>query len=151
MNTLLLWIAGVLCGVLLKMLLEDSFYFLLASIFGEKFYRNRGLRGRWHTVYSRRIGRLEKQDDPVFKIRMFRRYLVGKGNSSIDKSSYKVRGKLSEEGVITGTWSERTTDGRRYYGAFQLLVARTNTEMSGQWIGFSRKGKVLSGPWEWKR
>jgi hypothetical protein len=58
--------------------------------------------------------------------------------------------------VLTGTWMERTSPtgyykGAVYHGAIQLLVDPTGRSMEGQWLGFDKKAKIDSGPWELSR
>ena len=146
-----MWLAGIVAGVICTVLLQDSLYYALARCFGGRFRRGRGLRGRWNTVYRYQTSGQWKTDDPSFEVRLFGKYVVAAGTSSQDGSTYKVRGKLTDEGLITGQWSESTGDGRQYYGAFQLLVLRTNTEMEGLWIGFSRQDNIRSGKWHWTK
>ncbi|MCH8878133.1 MAG: hypothetical protein IIA89_15170 [Chloroflexi bacterium] len=146
----LVWFGGILAGVLVTLALQHSIPYLLARLIGSRF-RSTGVSGVWTTEYTYPWEGRTKSDDPVLTLRKFGSYLVGSGTSHKDKSEYQIRGRLSKERIITGEWAELTSDGRRYYGSFQLAVAPTDTEMRGQWIGFSRSGEVNHGEWIWKR
>lgn len=63
------------------------------------------------------------------------------------RSRMHVNGTLSDGGVFSGEWEERTVAGRRYSGVVQFLLTRTGNEMRGQWVGFTRNDTVQSGVW----
>jgi hypothetical protein len=55
-------------------------------------------------------------------------------------------------GVVTGTWTEQTSEagyyqGARYHGAAQLLVDPTGRKFVGKWVGFGKEFDVNTGPW----
>jgi hypothetical protein len=55
--------------------------------------------------------------------------------------------------VITGTWTEQTSEagfyrGARYHGAIQLLAEPTGRRLRGKWVGFGKELDVNTGPWE---
>lgn len=51
--------------------------------------------------------------------------------------------------IITGKWMDPRQNG--YYGAFQLKIAYTHEDATGQWVGFSSSGIVKAGTWIWRK
>ena len=51
--------------------------------------------------------------------------------------------------IITGKWMDPRPNG--YYGTFQLILAHTHSDASGQWMGFSSAGIVKTGTWTWRK
>jgi transcriptional regulator with XRE-family HTH domain len=54
--------------------------------------------------------------------------------------------------VLTGTWTEETSQvgyyrGAVYHGAIQLLLEPTSRKMTGKWVGFGRDFDLNTGPW----
>lgn len=54
--------------------------------------------------------------------------------------------------VVTGTWTEQTSQdgyyrGAVYHGAIQMLLAPTGRSMAGKWVGFGRQLNVNTGAW----
>lgn len=54
--------------------------------------------------------------------------------------------------VVTGTWTEQTSQdgyyrGAVYHGAIQMLLAPTGRSMAGKWVGFGRRLEVKTGAW----
>jgi hypothetical protein len=150
MSELIPWLAGVVAGVVISMALTDTLYFVLARLFGG-FRRSRNLRGRWTTAYSYERNGETCEDNPTFTVKMIGKYFLAKGSDGKDGSEFRLRGKLSDERIVTGTWNETTKSGSEYYGSFQISVAPTNNEMHGKWIGFSRSHKVQAGSWSWQK
>lgn len=61
---------------------------------------------------------------------------------------------LALDGLFaTGTWEERTSPigyykGAIYRGAVQLLVAPSQTKMTGKWLGFGQNFGINTGDWQ---
>jgi len=61
---------------------------------------------------------------------------------------------LALDGLFaTGTWEERTSPtgyykGAIYRGAIQLLVAPSQTKMTGKWLGFGQNFGINTGDWQ---
>jgi transcriptional regulator with XRE-family HTH domain len=75
------------------------------------------------------------------------------GRSLPRSSNSALRLDLSVAGhVVTGTWTEHTSQdsyysGAVYHGAIQLLADPTGRRLAGSWVGFGRNGDVNTGPW----
>lgn len=76
---------------------------------------------------------------------------------SVPASASRLGMDLQVNGqVITGTWTERTSEaghyrGSVYHGAAQMLLAPTENRMVGKWVGFGRDMDVNVGPWSLER
>lgn len=70
-----------------------------------------------------------------------------------NKEGSEVRLYFSaKKSIVTGTWTEKTSDeshykGAVYRGTLQMLIDPMGRSMTGKWIGFSRDFKVNSGDW----
>jgi len=146
-----IWGAGIVAGVIVTLLLNDPVYYALARLFGSGFGKKSSLKGNWKSNFRYQTNGNWQEDDPSFQIRQFGHHFVGSGLSAIDQSQYSVKGKLTTEGIAIGEWHETTRDGRYYFGPFQLILNATANELDGRWIGYSRKGRIQSGPWTWKK
>jgi transcriptional regulator with XRE-family HTH domain len=73
---------------------------------------------------------------------------------SLPKSASRLSMDMSQNGsVVTGTWTEHTSEqgyygGAVYYGAIQLLQDPTDRRLRGKWVGFGRDLEVNTGPWQ---
>jgi hypothetical protein len=151
------WVSVVVVGVLTSVLaafLKDGFDWargLLARLLTGQFASDREITCFWITEYDYPRGGIIEKDNPRMRLWRLGKFIVGRGRSTIDESNYRIQGKLSDEGLLTGYWYERTKQGRHYYGAFQLFLKPTNDEFIGKWIGFSGENVVKSGDWRWKK
>jgi hypothetical protein len=69
------------------------------------------------------------------------------------QNSYRVTRLKLDGRVATGTWEQQNSEkgyyeGKRYWGAIQLVLDEDGKAMRGMWIGFGENMKVKSGPWE---
>jgi hypothetical protein len=149
-NGLIIWLAGLILGTILQIVMQEGFQYVLAKRVGGWFATSTDLGGVWRTKYRYLEKGVWKEDNPTFTIKVFGRYLTGTGISTIDGSKYTVRAKRTDDGVVTGEWVEYAKEGR-YYGAFQLSVSPTVSKMEGQWLGISHNRQVKAGPWEWEK
>jgi hypothetical protein len=72
---------------------------------------------------------------------------------SLPASASRLSMELDANGqVITGTWTEQTSQegyyrGAVYSGALQMLLDPTGRSMEGKWVGFGRRLEMKTGPW----
>jgi hypothetical protein len=123
----------------------------LVNILGDVERKGESMRGIWQALSDFESSGKSNMQVAVFQVRQIGNYVVMKSISSDIGSSYSLRGKISSENFITGTWFEVTKDERFYHGAFQLEILPTRNELRGKWIGFNRAHNVLSGSWIWTR
>lgn len=67
--------------------------------------------------------------------------------------SYRVTRLTLDGRIATGTWEQQNAEegyyeGKRYWGAIQLVLSEDGNSMKGQWIGFGSNLEVKNGPWE---
>jgi len=72
---------------------------------------------------------------------------------SVPASDSRLMMDLTVNGqVVTGTWTEQTSQGGYYqgavyHGAIQFLLEPTGRRMTGKWLGFGRDFDLNTGPW----
>lgn len=149
MESLLLWIIGIIASIIITILLTDPLNYLLAMVFGSIVKYNRGIKGIWRAKYEYTSDGKEKVSEYHFLVKQFGKYVVA---YSLDapREPFKVRGKLDAKSILTGTWSSTISDNRHYHGAFQFLITSPGNEMIGKWIGFNRKNEIINGNWNWQ-
>ncbi len=147
---LAIWLLGILGAAAVTVLINDPFKFLIARTFGGYDPRDQTLRGIWKGTYDYPAEGARKVEEHYFRIKQVGSYVVARTLSQ-GPAFYRLRGKLDNRRFLTGTWEERTPDGRFYHGAFQLAVRPHGRQMRGQWVGFNQHDVVMSGTWDWKQ
>jgi hypothetical protein len=150
MEAILVWVMGIVASAVITLLINDPLKFLAVRLFGGHAATARSLRGIWNGKYDYTTEGDVKVEEHYFVVRQIGAYVVAKTFSK-GLAWYKLRGKLDQQGFLTGVWEERTPDGRFYHGAFQLDIHPQGNEMSGRWLGYNRHHVVMSGSWSFKR
>lgn len=67
----------------------------------------------------------------------------------VDNVDFYAHGEIDSGRYVTGVWKDNTEGG--YHGSFQFIIDPSTRDMDGLWIGYSTKGTVKQGRWEWHR
>ena len=114
------------------------------------------LAGKWRGLwqYQKEEGLVTVQEEVVF--RQYGQYLTGKsrsidvaGPSPFKLVNYKLRGRVTQDGVLHGQWWT-VEGGRRYRGVFQGRIHIGGGKIGAAWIGVDNSG-VRSGTWTLER
>lgn len=152
MFEVLIWLLLAIAGAAVQRASDVIFGESIEQVVYSTLTRHRArtsLAGRWRSSYEYRSdddGNLHT-DQHIFRVSQRGRRVTMKDPGGPDRSRMHVRGTLSDGGVFSGEWEERTISGRHYSGVVQLLLSRTRNEMHGQWVGFTRSDTVRSGSW----
>lgn len=106
------------------------------------------LSGRWHQIWHVKSSNHKKENAGIAELRQMGSSIVGTTES--DNRQFMIEGEIERGDMLTGRWYDRER-GTTYFGALQLRIFPIPNKMVGKWIGFSHKGKVKSGDWEWTR
>src|SRR5262245_38784396 len=104
--------------------------------------------GEWCSVWGKHGDPLSRRDE--IKISLASESDTITGSFSWRHAEYRLSCRLVSGIFLTGTY-EDLRGGRSFVGAFQLALHPAQTTMSGKWIGFDMRNRVLSGPWHWRR
>jgi hypothetical protein len=138
---------GLAAALFLQPLLEDPAQRWLVNILGAVAPRRaESLAGDWLCRWCR-DGEPFKEPMKV-NVKQLGRWITT--SFEYEGRVYTAQGKVERKSIVTGTYYDQFA-GATFHGAFQLCVLPRQLTMSGKWMGFNAKYKVISGPWEWKR
>ena len=145
------WIITILFGVILTVVLNEPLRAGMARIAAGVVPRSpRNLTGYWRLEYEFTLKGARKREIQIIEIRSVFGAVTGRTVFS-QFHSYEVRGRLRQEFYFTGTWHS-VLPGQAYHGSFQLILQADGSALTGKWLGFSEKLRVVNhGVWTWTR
>jgi hypothetical protein len=154
----ILWFLAGILSIVLTILFKDPINWVLARLFGRAIpASNDTIRGLWLCRYSydsdpdesdpNKTMPVNHEEVQLIEIRQLGKFIWGK-NLSGNNHFYNIKATFHQARYVTGEW-RNNTERDNYHGAFQFVVVPMGKKMNGQWVGFGKKGKVKSGPWDW--
>ncbi|WP_326760982.1 hypothetical protein OHB35_36450 [Streptomyces phaeochromogenes] len=146
---LLLAVAGAAVQRISDVVFGESIEKLVYSLLVRRRTAEVSVAGQWHSAFewiSDDDGRA-RVDRQTLRASQRGRRVIMKDPGGPDRSRLRLQGTVTAGGVFSGEWEEWTLSGRHYRGVFQFLLARTGSEMRGQWVGFNRYDTVQNGSW----
>ena len=157
--TVVLWLLGVvfsaMVGVVLTVVFSDDVAIGLARITSLGGLRGRDVAGTWLTYYviipdvatSKTAAQPSGQIE-IITLRRIRSRIVGR-NARLSRE-YLIRGEVTAEKFLTGTWADRSND-RHHWGGFQLNWSDSGRYMIGKFVGKDSRNHINHGLWLWAR
>lgn len=141
-------LASLLAALIFPSLMEFISQMMVRYLEWLPFRKKVDLKGKWESEWSVESDRFPK------KVKCTNTNVNQLGNRfyttfKVGDADFYAYGEIDSGRYLTGYWKDKSEGG--YHGTFQLIIDPVSRNMNGLWIGYSTKGIVKHGEWEWHR